>query len=90
MSLPSELKILLAVFSINVIVKKCHFDIVIQRFSQPPVSPFFKGEFDDDLTYSPLKKGVRGLFLLHFLYFSTITINISLLRSLYFICYVFL
>jgi hypothetical protein len=39
------------------------------------VSPFFKGEFDDDLTYSPLSKGVRGLFLLHFLYFSTITIT---------------
>jgi hypothetical protein len=39
------------------------------------VSPFFKGEFDDDLTYSPLSKGVRGLFLLHFLYFLTITIK---------------
>ena len=26
----------------NVIVKKCHFDIVIWRFSQPPVSPFDK------------------------------------------------
>jgi len=34
-----------------------------------PVSPFFKGEFDDDLAYSPLSKGVRGLFLLHFCFF---------------------
>jgi molybdopterin converting factor small subunit len=42
------------------------------RFLQPPVSPFFKGELDNDLTYSPLSKGVRGLFLLQFLYFSMI------------------
>jgi hypothetical protein len=25
--------------SITVIVKKCHFDIVIKRFGQPPLSP---------------------------------------------------
>ncbi len=34
----------------NVIVKKCHFDIVIKRFIQPPLSPFvkvFKGRFLD-------------------------------------------
>jgi hypothetical protein len=36
---------------------------------------FFKGESDDDLIYSPLLKGARGLFLLVFLYFSMITVG---------------
>ncbi len=27
-----------------------------------PLAPFFKGEFDGDLIYSPLKKGARGLY----------------------------
>jgi hypothetical protein len=70
----------------KVIVEKCYFDTVILYFLQPPVSPFFKGESDDDLTYFPLSRGLRdfplikgnekGLFLLAFLYFSTIMTSI--------------
>ena len=66
----------------NVIAKKCHFNIVIKRFIQPPLSPFVKGELDDDLIYSPLCRGilnmpfgVRGLFLFTFSHFLTIAKN---------------
>jgi prepilin-type N-terminal cleavage/methylation domain-containing protein len=48
--------------------------------------PFYttplKRELDDDLIYSPLTKGARGLFLLTFLHFLTITI-ISILVEVY-------
>jgi hypothetical protein len=48
----------------KIIVKKCHFNTVIRYFLQPPVSPFFKGELDDDLAYSPLSKLARvGFFV---------------------------
>ncbi len=46
-------------FLISVIVEKCHFDIAVHGFLQPPISPFIKGESDDDLTYSPLCRLTR-------------------------------
>jgi hypothetical protein len=39
-------------FSVNVIVKN----------KNNPLTPFFKGELGNSWFYSPLKKGVRGLY----------------------------